>query len=58
MEAYHNFYERLGGGEDAPPEHPMIEAARKSSDPKWLTSPLGIEDPAEWVKPIEDLSEA
>jgi hypothetical protein len=35
MEAYMNLMERLGAGENAPPEHPLIAAARISSEPKW-----------------------
>ena len=35
-DAFLNSMERLGAGEDAPPEHPLLEAARNSSDPKWL----------------------
>jgi hypothetical protein len=57
IDAYMNMMDRLGAGENAPPEHPLIEAARNSSDPKWSKSFLGVEDPDEWVKPIEDLSE-
>jgi len=34
MDAFMNLMDRSGAGEDAPPEHPMIEAARNSSDPK------------------------
>jgi hypothetical protein len=47
MEAYRNFYERLGAGEDTSPEHPLIEAARNSSDPQRSQSALGIEPPDE-----------
>ena len=57
IDAYINFMDRLGTGEDAPPEHPLIEAARNSSDPKWLHSFFAMEDPDEWIKPIPDLSE-
>ena len=56
-DAYMNMMDRLGAGEDAPPEHPLIEAARNSSDPKWLHSFFAVEDPDEWVKPVPDLSE-
>ena len=56
-DAYTNVMERLGAGEDAPPEHPLIEAARNSSDPKWLHSFFAVEDPDEWIKPVPDLSE-
>ena len=52
-----NFMERLGAGEDAPPEHPLIEAARNSSEPKWQRSYFAVEDPDEWIKPVPDLSE-
>jgi hypothetical protein len=55
--AYINFMDRLGAGEDAPPEHPLIEAARNSSDPKWLNTFYAVENPDEWIKPVEDLSE-
>ncbi len=57
MDAYMNMMERLGAGEDAPPEHPLIAAARNSSDPKWLHSFFAVEDPDEWIKPVPDLSE-
>ena len=56
-DAYINFMDRLGAGEDAPPEHPLIEAVRNSGDPKWLHSFFAVEDPDEWVKPVPDLSE-
>ena len=56
-EAYSNSMERLGSGNDAPPEHPLIEAARNSSDPKWTGSFFAVNDPDDWTKPIEDLSE-
>jgi hypothetical protein len=57
MEAYMNFFERMGAGEDAPPEHPLLVAARNSSDPYWSEGIYAVNDPEEWVKPIEDLSE-
>jgi len=59
MEAFMNLMDRLGAGEDAPPEQPLIAAARNSSDPKWSESffASGAGDPDEWIKPIEDLSE-
>jgi hypothetical protein len=56
-DAYMNMMDRLGAGEDAPTEHPLIEAARNSSDPRWLNTFYAVEDPDEWVKPVEDLSE-
>jgi hypothetical protein len=57
MEAFMNFMDRLGAGEDAPPEHPLIAAARNSSDPKWSQSFFAMNDSDDWIKPIEDLSE-
>ena len=57
MDAYMNFMDRLGAGEEAPPEHPLIAAARNSSEPKWSRSFFGVEDPDRWVQPVEDLSE-
>ena len=56
MLAYMNLMERLGAGEAAPPEHPLIAAARNSSDPWWSQS-FYAEDPEEWTEPIEDLTE-
>jgi hypothetical protein len=56
-EAFINFTNRLGAGEDAPPEHPLIAAARNSSDPKWTNTFFAVEDPERWVEPVEDLSE-
>jgi hypothetical protein len=55
-EAYANHMARLGAGEDAPPEHPLLVAARNSSEARWLES-VYVEDPEEWVQPVEDLSE-
>ena len=58
IEAFMNWFDRLGAGEDAPPEHPMIAAVRNSSDPEWQNSFwLACEDPDEHTKPIPDLSE-
>jgi hypothetical protein len=57
LDAFMNLMARLGAGEDAPPEHPVIEAVRNTSDPKWSRSFLAINDPDEWVQPVEDLSE-
>jgi hypothetical protein len=34
-EAYLNAMDRIGAGPDAPPRHPLLEAARNSSDPRW-----------------------
>jgi hypothetical protein len=55
--AYMNFMDRLGAGEDAPSEHPLIAAARNSSEPKWSKSFFGVQDPERWVEPLEDLSQ-
>jgi hypothetical protein len=57
MEAYMNLMERLGAGVDAPPEHPLIAAARNSTDLEWSQSFYAVNDPEEWVQPVEDLSE-
>jgi hypothetical protein len=57
MEAFMNLTDRLGAGDDAPPEHPMIAAVRNSSEPKWQDSFWAANDPDEWVKPVPDLSE-
>ena len=50
-----NFFDRLGAGEDAPPEHPLIEAARNSSDPWWRGSFYAADENI--TEPVEDLSE-
>jgi hypothetical protein len=57
MKAYMNLMERLGAGVDAPPEHPLIAAARNSTDLEWSQSFYAVNDPEEWVQPVEDLSE-
>jgi hypothetical protein len=57
MVAYMNWMDRLGAGEDAPPEHPLIAAVGNSSESKWQNSFWAANDPDEWVKPIPDLSE-
>ncbi len=56
-DAFINLMGRMGAGEDAPPEHPLIAAARNSSEPEWANSIYAIEDPAAHVAPVEDLSE-
>ncbi len=56
-DAFINLMDRMGAGEEAPPEHPLLAAARNSSDPKWAESIYAIEDPAAHVAPVEDLSE-
>jgi hypothetical protein len=57
MEAFMNLIDRLGAGEEAPPEHPLIAAARTSTDPVWSRSFLAVDDPEVWVQPVPDLSE-
>ena len=57
-DAYLNMMDRLGAGEEAPPEHPFLTAVRNSSDP----APLFLQayahgGPQEWTKPVPDLSE-
>ena len=51
-----NFFDRLGAGEDAPPEHPLLAAARNSSDLWWRSSFYAVDEDV--TRPIEDLSEA
>jgi hypothetical protein len=53
--AYKNLCDRLGRGEDAPEEHPLLEAARNSSDPAWSESSYSVDEG--WLEPVEDLSE-
>jgi len=55
-EAYINSMDRLGAGEDAPPEHPLIAAARNPSESKWSESFYAVNDEG-WTDPVEDLSE-
>jgi hypothetical protein len=57
MNAFLNLMHRMGAGHDAPPEHPLIVAARNSSEPKWSESFYGTNGKAR-TEPIEDLSEA
>ena len=47
----------MGAGENAPPEHSLLAAARNSSDPYWSQGMYAINDPDEWVKLVPDLSE-
>jgi hypothetical protein len=63
-DAYLNSMERLGAGESAPPEHPLLEAARNSSDPQWTQSVYTSNTVVcrdgtikAWTDPVEDLSE-
>jgi hypothetical protein len=55
-DAFVNMVERAGAGEDAPPEHPVLEAVRNSSDPDWLESFYHIGDPDQHTEGQEDLS--
>jgi hypothetical protein len=55
-EAFENAWDRLGAGENAPPEHPLVVAARNSSDPGWSSSFYAAND-ENWTDPIKDLSE-
>ena len=57
MEAYMNLMDRLRSGDDAPPEHPLIAATRNSSELEWSRSFYAVNDPDEWVQPVENLSE-
>jgi hypothetical protein len=54
--AFTNLMERMGAGVDAPPEHPLVEAARNSSDPEWSES-FYAGGGEGFTDPIEDLSE-
>jgi hypothetical protein len=56
-DAYLNLQARLGAGEDAPPEHPLLVAVRNSTDREWQNSVYMVEDPDEHTRPIEDVSE-
>ena len=56
MEAFVNLMDRMGSGEEAPPEHPLIAAAMNSSEPKWSRSIFATNSEG-WTGPIEDLSE-
>lgn len=56
-EAFVNAMARLGAGEGAPPEHPLLVAARNSDEPEWAASVYAIDDPDAWTAPIPDLSE-
>lgn len=55
-EAFVNLMDRMGSGEEAPPEHPLIAAARNSSEPKWSRSFYATNSEG-WTDLIEDLSE-
>jgi hypothetical protein len=55
--AFVNVVARGGAGEDAPPEHAVLEAVRNSSDPEWINSFYFVEDPEKHTQSVEDLSE-
>jgi hypothetical protein len=55
-DAFLNAIERLGAKEDAPPRHPMLDAAKNSSDRKWREFYFGDLDYPGATEPIEDLS--
>ena len=58
MDAYMNLFDRLGAGEAAPPEHPLIAAARNSSEPEWSGSFYAVNTrDGTWTDLVEDLSE-
>jgi hypothetical protein len=54
-DAYLNLMARMGAGADAPSEHPLMEAARNSSDPKWSGSFYATD--GDVTAPIEELFE-
>ena len=54
-DAFLNAMDQMGAGDEAPPEHPLIEAARNSSEPKWSESIYAAGE--DWTEPVEDLSE-
>ena len=56
-EAFLNLAARMGAGEDAPAEHPLVAAARNSSEAEWSES-FYASGGEGWTEPIEDLSEA
>lgn len=56
MDAFINLMDRMGTGEEAPPEHPLIAAARNSQERKWSESLYSVNSKT-WTDAIEDLSE-
>jgi hypothetical protein len=54
-DAFMNLMDRLGAGEDAPPEHRLIAAVRNSSAPEWSQSFYAAGESL--TDPVEDLSE-
>ena len=55
-EAFVNLIDRMGAGEDASPEHPLIAAARNSSESKWSESFYATGGEG-WTDQVENLSE-
>jgi hypothetical protein len=58
-EAFLTCMARLKGGPDIPPRHPLVVAARNSSDPDWRDSFFGDIDLGDddAIEPPEDFSE-
>ena len=56
MDAFTNLIDRMGAGAEAPPEHPLIAAARNSSEPKWSESFYATGGEG-WTDQVENLSE-
>jgi hypothetical protein len=57
LAAFGNLVSRMGAGDAAPPEHPMLTAARNSTDPEWREMFFGGLGDGDITEPIEDLSE-
>ena len=57
MEAFTNWFDRLGAGDDALPEHPMLVAVRNTSDPEWQKTFFYVNDPDTHTREVPDLSE-
>jgi hypothetical protein len=56
-DAYLNATLRLGAGEDAPPPHPLLLAAKNSTVDWWRESVYASGAQEAWTEPVEDLSE-
>jgi hypothetical protein len=56
-EAFLNAVDRIGAGEDAPPRHPLVGAARNSSDPRWRKYYFSDIDCDGSTAVVKDLSE-
>ena len=55
--AFVNLTERMGAGEDAPPEHSLLAAARNYDDSGWSEPLFAAPGHGEPIGPVEDLSE-